>query len=165
MLGEVCGDMTDDEFLAQCEEDEKLDAELGWDTKKYLMWWQDPNHEPAMLLNIGELSRIIGKSEDAIDKMIKRGAPVYLKGGNGTPYQIDPAAFREWMIARDAGITIEELRACDLKDAERTEELFKARLMRIRNDRLAAQVEQLTAKVARLEHESKPARRRQSGKR
>jgi len=66
-----------------------------------------------MLLNIGELSRIIGKfrRRDRQDDQTRRAGLFERRKRNAISN--DPAAFREWMIARNTGLTNEELRASE----------------------------------------------------
>jgi hypothetical protein len=148
-------DLSDDEFIERRRQIED-GFEFGWDMKKYLAYWQDPNRTPN-LVSKSALAQRLDVSLKTVDDWVRRGAPVYRKGDHGVAYEIDTGAFFEWQIARTAGISIEEYRRTELEAENRRRERDAARWRLIeaeyKNRKLAATMETLTAELAALRRE------------
>jgi phage terminase Nu1 subunit (DNA packaging protein) len=67
------------------------------------------------IVNKAWMAQAVGVSLKTVDDWIRRGAPVLKRGTNGVSYEIDAAAFLQWVRAYRQGITIGELRRQDME--------------------------------------------------
>jgi excisionase family DNA binding protein len=72
-------------------------------------WWEDKKRKP-MIVNKAGAAQTLGVSLKTVDDWIRKGGPVLSAGRNGKCYRIDITALVEWVRARRAGISIDELR-------------------------------------------------------
>lgn len=61
-----------------------------------------------LIVNKGELARMLRVSAPTIDTMIAEGCPVSAGGSNGVPYQFDFYQVKTWREERDAKRNLEE---------------------------------------------------------
>jgi terminase small subunit / prophage DNA-packing protein len=76
------------------------------------------------IVNKAWMAQAVGVSLKTVDDWVRRGAPVLKRGTNGVSYQIDAAAFLQWVRAYRQGITIAELRRRDLELDRRLRENY-----------------------------------------
>src|SRR3954467_7352809 len=119
--------------MADIELDEPCKA--GFDTTKYNCWWQDPDYK-AHIVNKREIAEFLDVSLMTIDNWIRKGAPVISEGNSGIPCKISSAAFIEWHMAHRAGISIEEFRQYQLKEARQAKERGRIERLEADNKRL-----------------------------
>jgi len=88
---------------------------------RYYRWWEDKKRKPVVV-NKSRMAELLDVSLKTIDDWVRRGAPVLVHGTNGVSYDIDTAAFIEFIRAHHARISIAELR---LRDELFDRELFE----------------------------------------
>src|SRR3954447_27065529 len=148
-------EMPDDEFI-DCHRELEDAFDHGWDTKQYLCAWQDPNRKPY-LVSKNELAAMFGVALKTVDDWERRGMPIYQRGSYGVPYEIDIAAYWEWSIAREWGVSIQEYRRIELQEEVRrkTEEDRRWAAIEAKHlvRRLTAEVSALRSEVEALKHQ------------
>lgn len=75
-------------------------------------WWED-DHRIILAYSKSEMAGCLGVSLKTVDTWIRQGAPVFEPGSNGRRYSLDAVAFVEWVRARRAGLSIDQLRRRD----------------------------------------------------
>lgn len=55
-----------------------------------------------LIVNKGELARMLAISQATIDRLLVEGCPVHRGGSNGVPYEFDFYAVKAWRDAREA---------------------------------------------------------------
>ena len=150
----------DDDWDWEFFQPEMENLNVGFDTKKYLCWFQDPNYKPARLFSKSEIAKFYDVSLKTVDSWIQRGAPVWEKGSNGINYKIAGGPFREWWVCYQNGISIDEYRQSELETAKRAEEHWKARKLERDNKQLTAELAQLRSEFTALQREVRASKRK-----
>jgi phage terminase Nu1 subunit (DNA packaging protein) len=82
---------------------------------EWYKYWEDQNRI-IFVYSKAEMAECMEVTLKTVDDWIRKGAPVFERGGNGKPYRLDAIAFVEWVRSYRAGISIEELRRRDERD-------------------------------------------------